>query len=139
VCGFDSFRFGVFLDPWEKSLFSFSFISFFIFAVILFIFFIISFANHSASSLASSKKSSNYCLSLSLMAMIGSSHPCHDLDLLVKETHQVTAGSIVGIPYIQCHVPIRRRRRWRYLEFDAFLFDESSYRKGNELFLTTCQ
>ncbi|GFP79150.1 hypothetical protein PHJA_000058500 [Phtheirospermum japonicum] len=84
-------------------------------------------------SLASSKKSSNSCPSLSLMTMIGSSPRCQGLDLLVKAIHQVTAGSVVGVPYIQRRVTIRRRRRRRCMEFDAFLFDELSSRKVNGL------
>ncbi|KAL3632753.1 hypothetical protein CASFOL_025737 [Castilleja foliolosa] len=84
-------------------------------------------------SVAPCKKSSNSSPSLSLMAMIGSSHRCHGLDLLVKAIHQVTAGSVVGVPYIQRRVTIRRRRRRGCLEFDAFLFDGLSKRKGTGL------
>ncbi|KAL3632222.1 hypothetical protein CASFOL_025206 [Castilleja foliolosa] len=84
-------------------------------------------------SLASSEKPSNYCPSPSLMAMMGSSHRCHGLDLLVKAIHQVTEGSVVGVPYIQRRITIRRRRRRRCLEFDSFLFDGLSKRKGNGL------
>ncbi|CAI9770421.1 unnamed protein product [Fraxinus pennsylvanica] len=47
---------------------------------------------------------------------------CHGLDLLVKAIHQVTAGSVVGYPYIQRRVMIRRRRR--ELKFDGFTIAE---------------
>ncbi|PIM98785.1 hypothetical protein CDL12_28730 [Handroanthus impetiginosus] len=79
-----------------------------------------------AHSLASSQDSSNsYPFSLCASA----SHRCHGLDLLVKAIHQVTAGSVVGVPYIQRRVTIRRRRRQRCLEFDHFLSDELPRRK----------
>ncbi|KAL1558860.1 hypothetical protein AAHA92_09273 [Salvia divinorum] len=48
---------------------------------------------------------------------------CRGLDLLVKAIHQVDAGSVVGVPYIQRRVSIRRRRRSGRIEFDAFVFD----------------
>lgn len=35
---------------------------------------------------------------------------CFGLNLLVKAIHQVTAGSVVGVPYIQRRIVIRRRR-----------------------------
>ncbi|KAI3448711.1 hypothetical protein Pfo_005376, partial [Paulownia fortunei] len=83
-----------------------------------------------AHSLASSQDSSNSC-PFSLLAM--ASHRCHGLDLLVKAIHQVTAGSVVGVPYIQRRVTIRRRRRRRVLEFDAFKFDELPKRKKERI------
>ncbi|GFP88659.1 hypothetical protein PHJA_001009600 [Phtheirospermum japonicum] len=57
------------------------------------------------------------------MAMIGSSHHCHVLDLLVKMIHQMTAGSVVGVPYIHRCVTISIRRRQWCPEFDTFLSD----------------
>lgn len=56
------------------------------------------------------------------------SHRCHGLNLLVKAIHQVTAGSVIGVPYIQRRVTIRRRRRLD-LEIDPFMLDELSDRK----------
>lgn len=90
-----------------------------------------SYASYSSSitashSLASSQDSSNSC-PFSLLAT--ASHRCHGLDLLVKAIHLVTAGSVVGVPYIQRRVTIRRRRRSGALEFDRFLFDEFPKRK----------
>lgn len=35
---------------------------------------------------------------------------CFGLNLLVKAIHQVTAGSVIGVPYIQRRIVIRRRR-----------------------------
>ncbi|KAL8218351.1 hypothetical protein R6Q57_021724 [Mikania cordata] len=35
---------------------------------------------------------------------------CFGLNLLVKAIHQVTAGSVVGVPYIQKRIVTRRRR-----------------------------
>ncbi|CAA2983261.1 Hypothetical predicted protein [Olea europaea subsp. europaea] len=57
---------------------------------------------------------------------------CHGLDLLVKAIHQVTAGSVVGYPYIQRRVTIRRRRR--ELKFDGFTIAEllKEERESNE-------
>ncbi|KAL7083855.1 hypothetical protein ACP275_14G187600 [Erythranthe tilingii] len=79
-----------------------------------------------AHSLVSSEDSSNFC-QFSLLST--SSHRCHGLNLLVKAIHQVTAGSAVGVPYIQRRVTIRRRRRLRGLEFDSFVLDELPQRK----------
>ncbi|KAK4427673.1 hypothetical protein Salat_1536300 [Sesamum alatum] len=73
------------------------------------------------SSLASSQDSSN-SHPFSLLAT--TAHRCHGLDLLVKAIHQVTAGSVIGVPYIQRRVQIRRRRRRRALEFDSCIFAE---------------
>ncbi|CAI9097363.1 OLC1v1033765C1 [Oldenlandia corymbosa var. corymbosa] len=44
---------------------------------------------------------------------------CQGLDLLVKAIHLVTAGSVVGVPYIQRRVVQRRRRA---LKFNGFGF-----------------
>ncbi|KAL9142581.1 hypothetical protein ABFS82_14G179200 [Erythranthe guttata] len=79
-----------------------------------------------AHSLVSSEDSSNFC-QFSLLST--SSHRCHGLNLLVKAIHQVTAGSAVGVPYIQRRVTIRRRRRLQGLEFDSFVLDELPQRK----------
>ncbi|KAL7126317.1 hypothetical protein ABFS83_14G178200 [Erythranthe nasuta] len=79
-----------------------------------------------AHSLVSSEDSSNFC-QFSLLST--SSHRCHGLNLLVKAIHQVTAGSAVGVPYIQRRVTIRRRRRLRGLEFDSYVLDELPQRK----------
>ncbi|XP_047939731.1 uncharacterized protein LOC125187225 isoform X2 [Salvia hispanica] len=77
-----------------------------------------------AHSFASSQDSSNSC----------QSHPvlprCRGLDLLVKAIHQVDAGSVVGVPYIQRRVSIRRRRRTGRIEFDAFVFGRKGKGKG---------
>ncbi|KAK1416526.1 hypothetical protein QVD17_32317 [Tagetes erecta] len=35
---------------------------------------------------------------------------CIGLNLLVKAIHQITAGSIIGVPYIQKRIIIRRRK-----------------------------
>ncbi|KAI3448712.1 hypothetical protein Pfo_005377, partial [Paulownia fortunei] len=83
-----------------------------------------------AHSLASSQDSSNSCP----FSLFETASPrCHGLDLLVKAIHQVTAGSVVGVPYIQRRVTIRRRRRSRALEFDAFVFDELFKRKRERI------
>ncbi|KAH6755112.1 hypothetical protein C2S53_017896 [Perilla frutescens var. hirtella] len=74
-----------------------------------------------ADSLSSSQDSSTSCrISPSPTA----SPRCRGLDLLVKAIHQVNGGSIVGVPYIQRRVTIRRRRRSCMIEFDAFVLDE---------------
>uniref|UniRef100_A0A5B7BWE3 Uncharacterized protein n=1 Tax=Davidia involucrata TaxID=16924 RepID=A0A5B7BWE3_DAVIN len=39
---------------------------------------------------------------------------CEGLDLLVKAIHHVSAGSVVGVPYIQRRVIRRRRRALRF-------------------------
>ncbi|KAL8028763.1 hypothetical protein ABFX02_14G181900 [Erythranthe guttata] len=83
-----------------------------------------------AHSLVSSEDSSNFC-QFSLLST--SSHRCHGLNLLVKAIHQVTAGSAVGVPYIQRRVTIRRRRRLRGLEFDSFVLDELPQRKTESI------
>ncbi|CAA3028078.1 Hypothetical predicted protein [Olea europaea subsp. europaea] len=67
----------------------------------------------------SSQDSSNSCPFSS--TLIPTSR-CHGLDLLVKAIHQVTAGSVVGYPYIQRRVMIRRRRR--ELKLDGFTICE---------------
>ncbi|KAL7126316.1 hypothetical protein ABFS83_14G178100 [Erythranthe nasuta] len=82
-----------------------------------------------AHSLASSQDSSSHSSPFSILATAAATHRCHGLDLLVKAIHQVTAGSVVGVPYIQRRVTIRRRRRTRGLEFDPFVFDEIPQRK----------
>ncbi|XP_075474103.1 uncharacterized protein LOC142505140 [Primulina tabacum] len=67
-------------------------------------------------SLASSQDSSNS----SPFSLITASSRCPGLDLLVKAIHQITAGSVVGVPYIQRRVTIRRRRR-RMSSLDGFI------------------
>ncbi|KAL7612373.1 hypothetical protein Lser_V15G08356 [Lactuca serriola] len=50
--------------------------------------------------------------SSSFQSSFPSSSPsrCFGLNLLVKAIHQVTAGSVVGVPYIQRRILTRRRR-----------------------------
>ncbi|KAL1531527.1 hypothetical protein AAHA92_31656 [Salvia divinorum] len=60
-----------------------------------------------------------------------SPHRWHGLDLLVKAIHQVTAGSVIGVPYIQRRVTIRRRRR-RGLDSAPFVFEELPERKSSK-------
>ncbi|KAL2461028.1 Uncharacterized protein Adt_44448 [Abeliophyllum distichum] len=74
----------------------------------------------------SSQDSSNSCLFSSTSI---TTRRCHGLDLLVKAIHQVTDGSVVGYPYIQRRVMIRRRRR--ELKFDGFTITEL-LKEGNE-------
>ncbi|KAL8555106.1 hypothetical protein ACS0TY_003057 [Phlomoides rotata] len=83
-----------------------------------------------ANSSDSSQNSSNSC-SFSLIST--ASPRCHGLDLLVKAIHQVSDGSVVGVPYIQRRVTIRRRRRSHGLEFASFLFDELSERRSERI------
>ncbi|KAL0422023.1 UNVERIFIED_CONTAM: protein WVD2-like 2 [Sesamum latifolium] len=110
-------------DSWKKTSCSRS-PCFFIFTIIIFLilFFIVFVIHHCrAFFLASSQDSSN-SYPFSLLAT--TAHRCHGLDLLVKAIHQVTAGSVIGVPYIQRRVKIRRRRRRRALQFDSCIFAE---------------
>ncbi|KAA8544891.1 hypothetical protein F0562_019714 [Nyssa sinensis] len=54
---------------------------------------------------------------------------CEGLDLLVKAIHHVSAGSVVGVPYIQRKV-IRRRRR--ALRFNKLVITELFKREEEE-------
>lgn len=78
-----------------------------------------------ANSSASSQDSSNSCPH-------PSSHRWHGLDLLVKAIHQVTAGSIIGVPYIQRRVTTRSRRRRLGFDSDAFVFDGLPQRRSSK-------
>ncbi|OIT07496.1 hypothetical protein A4A49_15412 [Nicotiana attenuata] len=99
----------------------------------------------SSSSLSSSSSSSSYSFSsltnnsLASSTDSSSSAPststctttrCQGLDLLVKAIHLVTAGSVVGVPYIQKRVITRRRRR--IFSFDSLFIAEIKC-KGSEL------
>ncbi|CDP06832.1 unnamed protein product [Coffea canephora] len=68
-------------------------------------------ANSLASSIDSSSSSTppNFCPISSGISASSSSKRCQGLDLLVKAIHLVTAGSVVGVPYIQRRV-VRRRK-----------------------------
>ncbi|CAN4108576.1 unnamed protein product [Withania somnifera] len=56
---------------------------------------------------------------------------CQGLNLLVKAIHQVTAGSVVGVPYIQKRVITRRRRR-RFLSFESFIISECLQKQDDD-------
>ncbi|KAD7479834.1 hypothetical protein E3N88_02970 [Mikania micrantha] len=60
--------------------------------------------------LASSTDSSSSLQSSSFQPSSSSPSRCFGLNLLVKAIHQVTAGSVVGVPYIQRRILTRRRR-----------------------------
>ncbi|KAJ0841641.1 hypothetical protein HanPSC8_Chr14g0632741 [Helianthus annuus] len=81
--------------------------------------------NHPSSSSSSSSPNSPSHSSITLHSLLASStdssssYPsssssspsrCFGLNLLVKAIHQVTAGSVVGVPYIQRRILTRRRR-----------------------------
>ncbi|KAL6989466.1 hypothetical protein U1Q18_015215 [Sarracenia purpurea var. burkii] len=69
-----------------------------------------SITNNSFNSITSSKDSSSSTQPNSL----SSSTRCEGLDLLIKAIHHVSAGSAVGVPYIQRRVIRRRRRAQRF-------------------------
>ncbi|CAN4111304.1 unnamed protein product [Withania somnifera] len=77
-----------------------------------------SFSSLTNNSLASSIDSSS-----STSTSSSSTSRCQGLNLLVKAIHQVTDGSVVGVPYIQKRVITRRRRR-TVLSFDSFFIAE---------------
>ena len=85
-------------------------------------------ANPPSSSSSSSTSPSNSSITTHslLTSSIDSSSPfqssspsrCFGLNMLVKAIHQVTAGSVVGVPYFQRRILTRRRRP---LQFDNLI------------------
>ncbi|KAK2965070.1 hypothetical protein RJ639_029525 [Escallonia herrerae] len=67
-----------------------------------------SFASSTDSSLSVAPSSSHY------LSPSSSPTRCQGLNLLVKAIHHVTAGSVVGVPYIQRRVIRRRRAAMRF-------------------------
>ncbi|KAF3666995.1 hypothetical protein CQW23_19917 [Capsicum baccatum] len=85
------------------------------------------FSSLTDNSLASSIDSSS---STSSSTSSSITHRCQGLDLLVKAIHQVTDGSIVGVPYIQKRVITRRRRR--VLSFESFFLKDGLLNKRQQ-------
>ncbi|KAI5676761.1 hypothetical protein M9H77_07711 [Catharanthus roseus] len=59
---------------------------------------------------------------------------CQGLDLLVKAIHLVTAGSVVGVPYIQRRIVRRRRRALKFnsLILSQFLVNDKEQEQGQK-------